>query len=59
MPVAELEGSETPRVAGVLIGPQATHLRDEARRETGQQEPPWYKTVCPVVWGDGGGDPAS
>lgn len=23
------------------------------------QEPPWYGTVCPVVWEDGGGDPAS
>ena len=33
--------------------------RDETRRETGQQEPPWYGTVCPVVWEDGGGDPAS
>ena len=33
--------------------------RDEARRATGQQEPPWYGTVCPVVWEDGGGDPAS
>ena len=22
-------------------------------------EPPWYGTVCPVVWEDGGGDPAS
>jgi len=22
-------------------------------------EPPWYGTVCPVVWEDGGGNPAS
>jgi hypothetical protein len=22
-------------------------------------EPPWYGTVCPVVWEDGGSDPAS
>ena len=33
--------------------------RDETRWETGQQEPPWYGTVCPVVWEDGGGKPAS
>ena len=24
-----------------------------------QQEPPWYGTVCPVVWEDGGSNPAS
>ena len=24
-----------------------------------QHEPPWYGTVCPVVWEDGGGNPAS
>ena len=23
------------------------------------QEPPWYGTVCPVVWEDGGSNPAS
>ncbi len=23
------------------------------------REPPWYGTVCPVVWEDGGGNPAS
>jgi len=23
------------------------------------QEPPWYGTVCQVVWEDGGGNPAS
>jgi len=22
-------------------------------------EPPWYGTVCPVVWEDGGSNPAS
>ena len=38
---------------------QATHQRNATRRDTGQQEPPWYGTVCPVVWEDGGGDPAS
>jgi len=24
-----------------------------------EHEPPWYGTVCPVVWEDGGGNPAS
>ena len=24
-----------------------------------QHEPPWYGTVCPVVWEDGGSNPAS
>ena len=23
------------------------------------REPPWYGTVCPVVWEDGGSNPAS
>ncbi len=26
----------------------------EVLRVEACQEPPWYGTVCPVVWGDGG-----
>ena len=36
------------------IGRQAP--RKKAARE---RKPPWYGTVRPVVWEDGGGDPAS
>ena len=32
---------------------------NEVRNRVARQEPPWYGTVCQVVWEDGGGDPAS
>ena len=34
-------------------------LLTEQRRFQRFREPPWYGTVCPVVWEDGRGDPAS
>ncbi len=30
-----------------------------AENRVAWQEPPWYGTVCRVVWEDGGGNPAS
>ena len=62
--MAERRGQHPQGEAGEAAS--VTAVKEYAHEETADvtglfvlQEPPWYGTVCPVVWEDGGSNPAS
>ena len=62
--MAERRGQYPQGEAGEAASVTAVreYAHEESADVTGSfvlHEPPWYGTVCPVVWEDGGSNPAS